>query len=739
MNNKGFKFLLVSIFSLGIINCSGGGSDSSPDPEPVNQKPTANAGADQTVDEQTAVTVEGSGTDSDGTIASYSWAQTSGPQITLSNTSQQNLEFTAPVAKQATSIEFTLTVTDNDGASGSDSVIVTVNPVDEQKVTLQGVVTDEPIANAQVSVAVAGTTYTTTADTDGNYTLEIGVDEDQEISEAVVIVSAEGVDEQSYVHLKSVVGSFGSILEQAGDDNILTAEENNGVDVTHISTAILGQLKYRNENELPLTLSELEAAALKLDGTAVLGMAASIKFLVDYSSTNQEAVLPEGVSNTWELVSNVENYRTFYGTDWSVETENTFADIQNEIFTSQDLITAYQATPEFYIHTTGDLAKLTGYYDFDTSEQATYIYSEYPHQGQWLNTGAELEVVLLTDVVVSTVSVYRGSGYVSQEKSYDSKKLRLLKSFTNIDIVIETTNGTYHYPNNPEIADESFVEHGIAVMTKKLIPLSEDDVVGQLMLPLRADFLNYTEERVTNNYGILTNDIKHDASSFELTPSGMVYNSMPQLGDGVWTLNEDGTLTLTLSGATIEVIKTSENNVGVIVKDSLLNNKGFLGGNIALRQTPSLWDESNVVGLYELEGDLTSPELSFLVYLKEDQTGYQATGVDENGDGVADSSEYNFEPVQWRLEAGKLVVERYRDASFNYCESLTPDCFVFNRRTLDLFEMNGDYFYTINQHSFNYHPLMFGEINEEFSDFWYFENYDTRRWKKHAEGTLQFP
>lgn len=739
MNNKGVKLLLVSILSLGIISCGGGGSDSSPDQEPVNQKPTANAGADQSVDEQATVTIEGSGIDSDGTIASYSWAQTSGPEITLSNTDQQNLEFTAPVAKQATSLEFTLTVTDNDGATGSDSVVVTVSPVDDLKFTLQGVVTDEPIANAEVTAEVAGRIYTTTANASGNYTLEIGADEDEDLSELLVIVTAKGKNEQSHVKLKSAVGSFGSLLEQAGDDKILTSDENNGVDVTHISTAIIGQLKYRNGDVLPLTLSQLDAATLKLDGTAILGMATSIKFIVDYSSTNQEAVLPEGVSDTWELVSNIENYRTFFGTNWSEETESVFGDIQDEIFAAQSLTITYGATPDFYIHTTGDLDKLTSYYDFDASEQATYIYSEYPHQGQWLNTGAELEVTLLTDVVVSTGTAYRGTGYVNQEKSYDSKKIRLLKSFTSVDIVIETTNGTYHYPDNPEIADESFVENGIAVMTKKNTPLTEDEVIGQLMIPLRADFLNYTEEKVTNNYGTLTNDIGHDASSFELTSSGMVYNSLPQLGDGVWSLNENGILTLTLSGATIEVIKTSEHNVGVIVKDSLLNNKGFLAGNIALRHTPSLWDESSAVGLYELEGDLSAPELSFLVYLKADKTGYQATGSDENGDGIADTSEYNFEPVMWRVEAGRLIIERYSNANFDLCESLTPDCFLFNRRTLDLFEIDGDYFYTINQHSFNYYPIMYGEINEELLDFWYFEVFDTRRWKKHAEGTLQFP
>lgn len=38
MNNKGVKLLFVSLFSLGIISCGGGGSDSTPEQEPVDRK-----------------------------------------------------------------------------------------------------------------------------------------------------------------------------------------------------------------------------------------------------------------------------------------------------------------------------------------------------------------------------------------------------------------------------------------------------------------------------------------------------------------------------------------------------------------------------------------------------------------------------------------------------------------------------------------------------------------------------
>lgn len=94
------------------VNPSGGG----------NNPPSANAGADQSVETGTLVTLSGSGSDSDGTIASYSWAQTGGTTVSLSG-SGANRTFTPSAAGTYT---FQLTVTDDDGASASDTVVITV-------------------------------------------------------------------------------------------------------------------------------------------------------------------------------------------------------------------------------------------------------------------------------------------------------------------------------------------------------------------------------------------------------------------------------------------------------------------------------------------------------------------------------------------------------------------------------------------------------------------------------------
>jgi len=97
-------------------------------PGGTNTPPTANAGPDQTVTSGVAVILPGSGSDADGTIASYSWTQTAGPAVTLTGANSATASFTAPSVATATVFTFKLTVTDNMGAPGSDTVNVTVNP-----------------------------------------------------------------------------------------------------------------------------------------------------------------------------------------------------------------------------------------------------------------------------------------------------------------------------------------------------------------------------------------------------------------------------------------------------------------------------------------------------------------------------------------------------------------------------------------------------------------------------------
>ncbi len=100
---------------------------------PANQPPIANAGQDQTVEDiddsgSETVSLDGSGSsDSDGSVVSYTWEE-GGNQIATGVSPTVDLSVGTHT--------ITLIVTDDDGATGSDDVIITVNAVSSGPITL---------------------------------------------------------------------------------------------------------------------------------------------------------------------------------------------------------------------------------------------------------------------------------------------------------------------------------------------------------------------------------------------------------------------------------------------------------------------------------------------------------------------------------------------------------------------------------------------------------------------------
>ncbi|MDH3898912.1 MAG: PKD domain-containing protein, partial [Deltaproteobacteria bacterium] len=129
----------------------------------VNNPPVADAGPNQTVDEGSAVTLNGSNSfDPDfGDTITYQWIQTGGnPTVTLNGANTATPSFTAPnVGPGGTSLTFELTVTDLGGLEDSDTTVINVSFVnqppiadagpnqtkgEETKVTLNGSNSSDP-------------------------------------------------------------------------------------------------------------------------------------------------------------------------------------------------------------------------------------------------------------------------------------------------------------------------------------------------------------------------------------------------------------------------------------------------------------------------------------------------------------------------------------------------------------------------------------------------------------------
>ena len=96
----------------------------------TNDRPQADAGADQTVSVDSAVTLAGTGSnDPDGHLPlSMFWQQTSGPAVTLSSAAAAAPTFTAPSAPAV--LVFTLAVTDARGLAALSTDVMTVTVID---------------------------------------------------------------------------------------------------------------------------------------------------------------------------------------------------------------------------------------------------------------------------------------------------------------------------------------------------------------------------------------------------------------------------------------------------------------------------------------------------------------------------------------------------------------------------------------------------------------------------------
>lgn len=165
---------------LGLVACGGSSSDGSSEPPPSppadsepeedetddqdendspsdNQSPMVSAGADQSLYEADSVTLNAEASDSDGEIAAYQWSQTDGDSVSYQGDSTDTLTFTAPmVGQQPIELVFEVVVTDDQGATASDQVRVTVAPEEAPELSLY-FPTPEALLDAEAeTIAVFG-------------------------------------------------------------------------------------------------------------------------------------------------------------------------------------------------------------------------------------------------------------------------------------------------------------------------------------------------------------------------------------------------------------------------------------------------------------------------------------------------------------------------------------------------------------------------------------------------------
>lgn len=159
----------------------------------------------------------------------------------------------------------------------------------QARMTLAGTAADAPLAQAAVKVAVGDDEFSTTTDADGRWRVEVTADDQAD----VVRIEATGTGAQSTVKLVGYAGTAGAVAEDIDAAGVVSAADEPGLDVSHMSTAIAALIS-RGKEGAPKTGEALDTALATVSPDAVATLATLLQQIIDHGEP-----LPAGQADTW--------------------------------------------------------------------------------------------------------------------------------------------------------------------------------------------------------------------------------------------------------------------------------------------------------------------------------------------------------------------------------------------------------------------------------------------------------
>ncbi|ABM01316.1 carboxypeptidase-like regulatory domain-containing protein [Shewanella amazonensis] len=245
-------------------------------------------------------------------------------------------------------------------------------------VTIRGLITDEPIPYATVSVTLNGNTFTTVADENGAYSLDVLTTNIEQL--LLIESSATNSETGDSIDFVNLVGSFAKVLS-----------EDDPINVTNLTTAKYSLVLEANGGEQPTTLAELEQAETAVDATELFQLAAIIKLIVDDPGYQ----LPEGYDSILDFIADEGAVDTFVASTPPEALEQALADI----LADSNLVAGFSAAdvPSLYyaISTTspGYLSRSGSALEFDNVGMTGTALSFLQWNGQPINQDFSWAVV----------------------------------------------------------------------------------------------------------------------------------------------------------------------------------------------------------------------------------------------------------------------------------------------------------------------------------------------------------
>ncbi len=754
MFSRSSSILFAILISLSI-GCGGGGSSSTPTPPPpTNNAPTVTASGGS-VEEGQSITLSAVATDSDGTISSYSWTQVSGPTASLSNANTADVTLLAPPVTADTDIELRITVTDNNGATGSTNVIVNVLSKSIQ-LSISGKILSGNAASANLVATVDGQSFTATADNQGAYSIDIIID-DSAGDKVVQITSTEA--NASIVKLSSIVGGLNTLIGYSGNDLILTSDEVFAVDLSYVTTAITALMEDQNNGGSIINDIQYHQSLVGYSSANLTEMVIAQILVSNYSTDDPVLVMPAQFTDMLEFIRDdvaIQNY--------ILKARGVFASYQNakNDFISDTSLTRsvinQTITPvqENYYFFTGNRISLAAgnigsSFDLNGEVALTWSYSAGNLNTNFAGLGLLVGVNFNRDPNTGAT--------IREETRISEKNIKWLSQTPYKDLLSIESFYYKHYPNGelPDTTPIAGTNQQSVTKTPAVINVADVIALGeQISLPhpvITDAIVNPTAEGVLFGTPVVDRRNTQMVFSGDFTNGGTVNLEIPQMnGDGTevtltdslsWNINAQGQLILQGQDTYNYVFMGTQNGsllANVVLSNALPSIPSAEEAYVGPKQN---WTANIVAGIY-VSSEPQFSDTYFWVELFIDGTALTVSGFDENLDGQLGNGEFQNMPGFWNIRAdGKLVIRRYRNNSLlgggvGYCTALEFDppgdaqCILYHERIWDLYAITASNRHKMqHQHQFYEDPFMFLRSDQSVQGhILAFASFSNRDWQK---------
>ncbi|MBU1310144.1 MAG: hypothetical protein KKE30_11515 [Gammaproteobacteria bacterium] len=674
-----------------------------------NQPPVISL-LDTAVDEKTAQTLTASLTD-DGTIIAIGWQQTAGPAITLNGVDTATVSFTAPDVQADTELQFSVTATDNLGKTTTATGAVLVKTTDSSY-RIKGVVTDSPIANAEVNTEVSGVLYTTTANANGEYVLDIKLATDAG-DELIILTATSPVDEQVLFH--SILGNAEDIRTAAGGDSTLTNTELFATNITNVSSAHYALVVQANNGNVPTSKSQLLQAALNVEGKLLLPFATAVKLVLDYAAGNATLMLPAEFETIAEWLANrtaVLEYINRAQLNARANYDEALAAIQADESLVRLQPDSGTVVGRYYVdRTLGDRG--VAQFTLNADKSGEWLERDLGGAFNWEITADGIVLnfgtpgMLIDNKPIAEFSRTETSTYLQQVTLTIVSGTEVSTQFAVERLQLSIAGALFGYQQIVKVSTESFkaFKQSAVVQATQLIELNTE-----YALPYAGVISSFSSEAYSYLYAdshlgtaklrLVGEGASGGIAYFETADYVAPDSLALQHRNYPWQLNDTGQIVISLSETDyIEIsafqARESSDNPYVSVKAKLGDISRAIS-YAAAAQRAVVWNTQNVPGIYLLPVDPLEPNVLFWLELYEDGTALTVSTYDADSDGNLTPDEANKMPGYWQLdENGDLHVRRYRNIH-RYCQATqwqplaADDCQLYNNRTMKLYNLSDE-------------------------------------------------